>query len=176
MIYLAALTFFNNRWNNRIRILLILIISSGFVCLYLYCKNPAIHRLSESMTHFFYLFNSLSALLFLALLIHSYVRKADEAESGLRKARKKSEEMAALLKKMFGRYLSSEVMNSLLEEPASLELGGEKRCVTIMMTDLRGFTALCERLEPEQVVQMLNGYLKHLPTIDSQSDIHSTPH
>ena len=68
--------------------------------------------------------------------------------------------MAAVLKKMFGRYLSTEVMNSLIENPSALELGGEKRSVTIMMTDLRGFTALSERLQPEQVVRMLNVYFE----------------
>jgi len=51
-------------------------------------------------------------------------------------------------------------MNSLIENPSALELGGEKRSVTIMMTDLRGFTALSERLEPEKVVQMLNTYFE----------------
>jgi adenylate cyclase len=65
-----------------------------------------------------------------------------------------------LLKTMFGRYLSTEVMASLIENPSALELGGEKRRVTIMMTDLRGFTALSERLEPEQVVQILNLYFE----------------
>jgi len=69
-------------------------------------------------------------------------------------------EMTDLLKKMFGRYLSTEVMNSLIENPLALELGGERRRVTIMMTDLRGFTALSERLEPERVVQMLNSYFE----------------
>jgi len=66
----------------------------------------------------------------------------------------------ALLKTMFGRYLSTEVMASLIENPSALELGGEKRSVTIMMTDLRGFTALSERLDPEQVVQLLNAYFQ----------------
>jgi len=70
------------------------------------------------------------------------------------------EKSSELLKKMFGRYLSTEVLNSLLEDPSALELGGEKRKVTIMMTDLRGFTALSERLNPEQVVQMLNLYFE----------------
>ncbi len=70
------------------------------------------------------------------------------------------EKSSELLKKMFGRYLSPEVMNSLLEDPSALELGGERRKVTIMMTDLRGFSALAERLEPEEVVQMLNSYLE----------------
>ncbi len=70
------------------------------------------------------------------------------------------EKSSELIKKMFGRYLSTEVMNTLLEDPSALELGGEKRKVTIMMTDLRGFTALSERLKPEQVVQLLNIYFE----------------
>jgi len=70
------------------------------------------------------------------------------------------EKSSELIKKMFGRYLSTEVMNTLLEDPSALELGGEKRKVTIMMTDLRGFTALSERLKPEQVVQLLNSYFE----------------
>ncbi len=70
------------------------------------------------------------------------------------------EKSLEFLKTMFGRYLSTEVMTSLIENPSALELGGEKRQVTIMVTDLRGFTALAERLEPEQVVQMLNTYFE----------------
>ena len=78
----------------------------------------------------------------------------------LEKSSSELEKSLELLKKMFGRYLSTEVMASLIENPSALELGGEKRRVTIMMTDLRGFTALSERLEPEQVVQMLNAYFE----------------
>jgi len=59
----------------------------------------------------------------------------------------------------FGRYLSDEIVSSLLETPEGLELGGEKRQVSIMMTDVRGFTSLCERLAPESVVRMLNNFL-----------------
>jgi len=64
-----------------------------------------------------------------------------------------------LIKQLFGRYISTEVMNSLLEKPETLELGGDRRSVTIMMTDLRGFTAIAEQLKPEEVVRMLNMYL-----------------
>ncbi len=67
---------------------------------------------------------------------------------------------AEFLKDMFGRYLSEEVTSTLLENPDMVKLGGEKRRVTIMMSDLRGFTALAERLEPEQVVQILNAYFE----------------
>ena len=70
------------------------------------------------------------------------------------------EKSSEIIKKMFGRYLSTEVMDSLLEDPAALELGGEQRMVTIMITDLRGFSELSERLAPEQVVNMLNTYFE----------------
>jgi adenylate cyclase len=59
----------------------------------------------------------------------------------------------------FGRYLSDEIVTEILERPEGLELGGDLREVTIMMSDIRGFTSICERLEPGQVVKMLNRYL-----------------
>jgi class 3 adenylate cyclase len=59
----------------------------------------------------------------------------------------------------FGRYLSDDVVKSLLESPEGLRLGGERRRVTILMSDLRGFTSLSESLGPEEVVRTLNGYL-----------------
>ena len=77
-----------------------------------------------------------------------------------RKRETQVSELTELLKKMFGRYLSTEVMSSIIENPSALELGGERRKVTIMMTDLRGFTALSERLDPERVVQLLNAYFE----------------
>jgi adenylate cyclase len=51
------------------------------------------------------------------------------------------------------------VVASLLDSPEGLQLGGEKRKVTIVMSDLRGFTSLSERLPPERVVTMVNRYL-----------------
>jgi adenylate cyclase len=65
----------------------------------------------------------------------------------------------AFIRNTFGRYLSDEIVASLLESPAGLALGGERRVVTILMSDLRGFTAIAERLAPEQVVNLLNHYL-----------------
>ena len=89
---------------------------------------------------------------FLSLSVYIIIRWKD------REAR--LADLTIMLKKMFGRYLSTEVMNSLIDNPLALELGGERRKVTIMMTDLRGFTAIAERLEPEKVVQMLNLYFE----------------
>ncbi len=63
------------------------------------------------------------------------------------------------IRNTFGRYLSDDIVNALLESPEGLKLGGEKRTVTIMMSDLRAFTSVSERLGPESVVTMLNQYL-----------------
>lgn len=63
------------------------------------------------------------------------------------------------MRRTFGRYLSDEVVARLLETPTGLNLGGERRKVTILVADLRGFSAISERLPPEQVVTILNHYL-----------------
>jgi adenylate cyclase len=106
-----------------------------------------------------------SIIIFCSMMYFVNALKREHARSEklrlhLMEEREKLADLTSLLKRMFGRYLSTEVMNSLIENPSALELGGERRRVTIMMTDLRGFTALSERLEPEQVVQMLNAYFE----------------
>jgi adenylate cyclase len=69
------------------------------------------------------------------------------------------ERLARFIRVVFGRYLTDEVVATLLESPEGLKLGGEKRAVCILMSDLRGFTSLSERLTPEQVITILNRYL-----------------
>lgn len=63
------------------------------------------------------------------------------------------------IRQVFGRYLSEEVVDSLLESPDGLRLGGEKRLVTVLMSDLRGFTSISERLAAEDVMSIVNHYL-----------------
>jgi len=78
------------------------------------------------------------------------------------------------IRKTFGRYTSDEIVSEVLATPESLYLGGEKRVVTVLISDLRGFSTLSERLDPEQVVSLLNNFLstmtdvinRHQGTID----------
>lgn len=65
----------------------------------------------------------------------------------------------------FGRYLTDEVVTTLLDSPSGMQMGGEKRKVTMLMADLRGFTSLSESLDPKWVVNMLNRYLSSMVTI-----------
>ncbi len=65
----------------------------------------------------------------------------------------------------FGRYLSKEVVEEVLESPDGLKLGGEMRDVTIMVSDLRGFTSLTADMSPHDVIDMLNRYLGRMVEI-----------
>lgn len=65
----------------------------------------------------------------------------------------------AFIRETFGRYITDEVVNTLLASPEGRQLGGERRTLTLLISDLRGFSTLCEGLGPEQVVQILNIYL-----------------
>ena len=69
------------------------------------------------------------------------------------------------IRQTFGRYLSDDIVAQLLEAPEGLELGGDLREVTIMMSDICGFTSLAEHLPPPQVVALLNGYFEQMTGI-----------
>ena len=60
------------------------------------------------------------------------------------------------LRAAFGQYVSPEVMDRALRDGA--RLGGEVRTVSVLIVDIRGFTRLSERLEPEQIFKLLSGY------------------
>ena len=61
-----------------------------------------------------------------------------------------------LIKKQFEHYLDPRQIAILQKSPEKLKLGGEKRYATFLFTDVRGFTALSETLEPEQVTYIMN--------------------
>jgi len=63
------------------------------------------------------------------------------------------------IQSLFGRYLSDEVVSDLLASPEGPRIGGEQRRVSLLMSDLRGFTPLTEGLAPQQVLRLLNSYL-----------------
>ena len=62
----------------------------------------------------------------------------------------------------FGRYVDQEVARDLLRRPEASRLGGEKREVAILMSDLRDFTPLSERLTPDVTIRMLNRYFSRI--------------
>lgn len=75
------------------------------------------------------------------------------------------EKKSRFLKKAFSSYVSPELVNIIMKNPDALKLGGEKRTVTVLFSDIRGFTTLSEQLDPEQLVMLLNSYLDPMTKI-----------
>ncbi|MEN6461676.1 MAG: adenylate/guanylate cyclase domain-containing protein [Syntrophomonas sp.] len=68
-------------------------------------------------------------------------------------------------KAMFSRYVSSDVVDELMNNPDDVALGGKKQVVTIMFCDIRGFTAYSENKDPQDVIKRLNEYLTAMTNI-----------
>lgn len=66
------------------------------------------------------------------------------------------------IKAIFGRYVSPAVLQTLVAHPEMPELGGAKREVTVLFSDIRNFTTISETLPPEEVVELLNRYFERV--------------
>jgi adenylate cyclase len=69
------------------------------------------------------------------------------------------------VREIFGRYVAPEVVRRLAEDPAALRLGGDRVRVTVLFTDVRGFTSLVERLPAETTIELLNDYLEAMAEV-----------
>jgi class 3 adenylate cyclase len=69
------------------------------------------------------------------------------------------------IRSAFGRYVSPEVAQAILESPEGLRFGGTKRVVTVLMSDLRGYTRFAEQGDPAQVMEILNQYLARMAEV-----------
>ncbi len=84
-----------------------------------------------------------------------------ESFNGMAEALRQKE----LLKGAFSRYVGQQVAEEVLKDPDAMQLGGRRQQVTVLFADICGFTALSERLDPEQVLGILNEYFGHLTEI-----------
>ena len=70
-----------------------------------------------------------------------------------------TEKEKGFIKNAFSHYLSEDVISEVLNDPDKLSLGGEKRYLTAMFTDVKGFSTISEQLDPQDLVSLLNRYL-----------------
>ncbi len=71
----------------------------------------------------------------------------------------------AHIRNIFGQYLSEQIVNILLGSAEGLKLGGNRGKITMLTSDLRGFTSLSERLAPEEGIKIINLYLQHMADV-----------
>jgi adenylate cyclase len=89
-------------------------------------------------------------IVYLGLTVHRYVREEQER---------------ARTRRTFEAYVAPAVVREILKHPDNLRLGGERRELTILFTDIRGFTSLSEHLAPEDLVKVLHDFLNPMSNI-----------
>ncbi len=79
--------------------------------------------------------------------------------------RSKEVSQDVMLQNAFQQYLSPAVLSDLLRNPSKLKLGGEKRLVTALYADIKGFKSLADKMAPESLVNFLNVFLSELSDV-----------
>jgi adenylate cyclase len=69
------------------------------------------------------------------------------------------------MKRLFGQYVSKDVFDQLVADPSRARLGGQRRDMTVLFSDIRGFTTVSEKGQPEEIVGMLNEYFSEMVAI-----------
>jgi adenylate cyclase len=75
------------------------------------------------------------------------------------------ERKAGEIRKMFSSYVSPKIVEQLINNPDKAKLGGDRKTVTILFSDIMGFTTLSEKTSPEKVVELLNEYFEEMAGI-----------
>jgi len=76
-----------------------------------------------------------------------------------------SEKEKQFIRSAFSTYVSGDVVNEIIADPSRLQLGGAKRHMTAIFTDVRGFSTISEKLDPEDLVSLLNRYLSAMSDV-----------
>ena len=69
------------------------------------------------------------------------------------------ERRARDIRRMFSSYVSKRIVDELIKDPSKAKLGGDRKEITVLFSDIRGFTSFSEKHQPEEVVKLLNEYL-----------------
>lgn len=96
----------------------------------------------------------------------SALRNAEGAHIGMalviddRTELRRAEARAREIRNIFERFVHPKVVQQLIQDPEALKLGGETKEISVVFADIRGYTSLSERMRPEEVMNLINRYLK----------------
>ncbi len=93
---------------------------------------------------------ALMVLVYLGITMHRFLAEERERER---------------IRKTFESYVAPTVVQEMLKHPEQLRLGGERREITVLFTDIRGFTTMSENLDPESLVKLLHDFLDPMSNI-----------
>ncbi len=114
-------------------------------------------------TKVLYLYFNLYVDAFYPLLALLFVGTASEVL-----LHQEQEEQSRFIEGAFSSYLSADLLNKLMQEPERLVLGGEKKELTIFFSDIRSFTSISEKMDPQKLIQHLNRYFTPMSNIVMQ--------
>jgi len=80
------------------------------------------------------------------------------------------ERRARDIRKMFSSYVSKRIVDELIRDPSKAKLGGDRKEISVLFSDIRGFTSFSEKHRPEEVVTQLNEYLGAMTNIVFEYD------
>ncbi len=93
------------------------------------------------------------------------VKLSDKQQLKLNSLNEILEKRNNLIKKTFKRYLSDEIVEEILNKPEGASIGGEKKVITILLSDLRGFSVMSETLVAEDIIFILNLFMEKMTDI-----------
>ncbi|MCG8570752.1 MAG: adenylate/guanylate cyclase domain-containing protein [Spirochaetes bacterium] len=162
LLYLAGLSFFNPTWGNKVRVLQLILITTSYLLLYLFCQK-GVYSIAQSLLHFMYVGNGIIVIIILSLLINNYSISAYNAEKGLKTANKQLDSAH--------KQTRSLLLNILPESIANRLSGGERQIAdsftnaSIIFCDLVGFTKFSADKNAQTIVKMLNSLFYQFDTI-----------
>lgn len=119
-------------------------VAAGYVCLNYYLFS----RQGLQLEMFYPL--GLIALIFLGVTSHRFLAEEEERKR---------------IRKAFESYVAPTIVQEMLKHPEQLRLGGERREITLLFSDIRGFTTMSENLDPEALVSLLHDFLNPMSNI-----------
>jgi adenylate cyclase len=126
----------------KVKALTGLVLSVSLVTLYLFIDRYLFQNINVWLSIVYPLINLFSV--YTGITVYRYVTEEREKKK---------------IKGAFQQYVTEAVVNEMLKNPDKLQLGGEKKELTVLFSDIRGFTSISEKMSPEALVKFLNEYL-----------------